>query len=121
MNEKFPETEAPNSSSVVQVPTDLCGCHPLISQTKQRLEKYKPDETLVLRSLKRGETITNQQPLCRNSLWTFKPVPRVCRLSGRRRLAPDGSLGYSAFPIVSIPSETATSAKNWLKLILNLT
>src|ERR1700676_4922610 len=37
-----------------RIPSDLRGCHPLISQTKRVLEKKKPDERSLLQSIENG-------------------------------------------------------------------
>ena len=38
----------------IEVPSDLRGCHPLISQTKRVLERQKPDERSLLQSIDKG-------------------------------------------------------------------
>jgi hypothetical protein len=53
MNEKSSENQS-SDSAVIEVPADLRGCYPLITQTKRTLEKSKPDQTLLLRSLQKG-------------------------------------------------------------------
>src|SRR5262245_52792996 len=53
MNEKSSGGELSGNAGV-EVPVDLRGCHPLISQTKRALEKDKPGESLILWSREQG-------------------------------------------------------------------
>lgn len=53
MNEQSSEGEL-SANVAVEVPTDLRGCDPLVSQTKRALEKNKPGEMLLLWSREEG-------------------------------------------------------------------
>ena len=43
-----------SDAMTIEVPSDLRGCHPLISQTRRVLEKQKPDERSLLQSIDKG-------------------------------------------------------------------